>query len=566
MGLGAKFERGLGEALGYSKWKKDPMDSIPQLTVEARQIAPNGGAGGIDAEMMRRFMMSQDNMEGMQIAREVSAIENLQTPVSVEIIRGAVAFEMGLVFPNETWNLEAEGDVALLMEMFATGEGMTDRPHAIYVEQAINAKLQREVKRLGRTDESSKIKGFYGCIESRRMIDRAFLQRTNADASEDMTADLFKMGNQQETPDKAAMNLLFRGDPVYGTLMDKALRAIVEVAYVPGDQYPNGNRENIDGIPVSAYSRGFDSTEIFRKWLGHVLSKCNNRMDIAWDAWKLALLWELPNEFGTVNDKHEIELPPPDIGNALLNYTAHWNAKSMAEFGLNTKGESTGQVERQITHSGLPLMFGHIKPFLRSYLHSTKVTNEAGEEKTLFDVWYKDEVGFQEEKFPWMATETQGNESMASGEPPSGSFAGWRLSMGRANTIRKDLLSIVPTSDLGKPSFFTDRVRVWAKIFGKIKPEISPENNPRVWWVMAQITYRVVGTHYSPEVFKDKKYADFRTPSLKEDLHQTAPTISQQKISYGDILASAGKAGFLRSKDIEYCKKMLALDQANRDY
>lgn len=552
----------------FDPFKVEPGSMADKMKV--RRLSPTGagvGIGGTPLTEYEKQMLAQASFEGMDLAQAIRSVELGQLGA---VLTEATAFEMGLEFGARGWDLNEEYDISLLMQKFSTGEGMMDRPYSLYVEQATNARIQAEVRRLMgiRNPEAAKLKGRYGNIEARRWVDKAFLQRTNTCQNEDTVADLIKNGGQQITPDKATWNLLFRGDEEYGKLMDKALRAIVEVAYVPDERYPMGDRENVPGISVSIYSKGFEDTDMFALWLKHVLKRCNNRMDVAWDAWKTALLWELPSQLATTDPKKgSVEIAPPSVGNALFSYTANWDAKTRLEFGQKINGSLTGQIEKYVSHSGLPLMLGKIPDLLQSYLHETEVENEEGEKKNLFDIWYTDGVSFADTKFPWLATEIQQDpEAKANGEPPSGSFGGWRLAMFRANTVRKDLLNIVPTSELGKPTFFSERVRVWAKILGKIKEEISSADNPRVWWVMAQILYKTTGSSYSPKVFKENPDADFRSTIPDQILHQTEEGVSSRKVSVGDVLASAKKCGFLREKDATYILDQLSMKLAGRDY
>lgn len=519
------------------------------------------------SEAERLYMESQHiNVEGMSLAREISGVEAGGLKPA---LREATAFEMGLLF-NEGWNLDQEGDVAMLMNMFTTGEGMVERPYVFYVEQASKARLQAEIKMaIHRKDfvGAGELKSLYGNVAARRLVDSAFKQRVHADQSEEMTGKLYQGGSNQKTPDKAHWNQLFRGDLEYGTLMDRALRAIVFVADAGDRAYPSGDTEKVEGVPVSVYSRGFESTDIFRSWLKFVVSKCDGRMDIAWDAWKLALLWEVPGEFGTMDKKGIVETPPPDVGNALFTFLSHWPEKTKMEFGMKIDGRPTGQTEKFITHSGLPVMLDRIPVLLRSYLHSTKVENGEGEKRTLFDIWYRDKISFADVKFPWMATEVQNDPlAKASGEPAPGSFGYWRLQMGRAEKVRVDLLSVVSTSDLAKPTFFMERVRVWSKIFGKVDGDTPPTDNPRVWWVMAQILFRTTGSSYLPKVVRENEAANFRSTILSQNLHQTEETVSKQKVSVGDVLATAKDCGFLREIDTEFILDQLSMRLSNEDY
>lgn len=521
-----------------------PPDSDPLANTElfGKDLLERGGNVPIPGRDIMEDLMS------------VEVGENGDTSELEEALRRAWAFREGLLHgpSGETYRFRASdvsvradvrSKVAKLQNLINTVEGSMERPRADYVDIAIEAALDQRVrvaqdfrndpdryknkirKQLKRSfakinsedieriveERASSLAKDYIAIPKlielsnhskvRAMFDHAFRQRMSVCEDPGEAAKLGSAAKPASTPDGQHFAALFRGEGDYGQKLNLVFEEMVKVA-LPEETVHRLRMAPVDTnlrrqVPNEVYGVGFDNATMFATWLEHMLSKADGRMDVVWGAWKMMLTWEVADDLGQfVNEKGKFALAAPPIGNPLMTYLAHWQEKTMIEFGLNAAGERT-QNEKFIAHSGLPLTLGHIPNLCEQYFIEAKVTFDTSylgnrwmdtlienaarnipqpgdpdyesecftrqeyfdklrvsleafrngtkvEGKdvdkitiSLWDIWLYGRISFADKNFPWFATDQadidpQDGKLATSGELPAGSVGMWFLTRGRS--------------------------------------------------------------------------------------------------------------------------------------
>ena len=350
-------------------------------------------------------------------------------------------------------------------------------------------------------------------------------------------------------------------------------------------------------VPHEVYASGFDNGKEFAVWFSHLLNVADGRMDVLWNAWKFALTTETIDKLGEFRKGDEWLLAVPPIGNALFTFTAHLEKKRASEFGLNAGGAQGSQTEKFLTHSGLPLTIDKIPNLCVNYLEESSISfdrqglvsilgQQAAENMynlmpnagdpdydpkydalreqiigcwngnvdkvkiTLWDIWLYGRVGFSDSRFPWYNTD-QPSADASPGELPSGSYAGWLLKRFRCGggeyNVLKDVRSMPTMQDISNPEFFALKLRNWAKVLGKIKADVPPEENPRMWWVASIVSYHYPATQSG--IPKDRQYTNIRA---QDTLERREVGHSEKNISVKEVLENAIRCGFLRPQDVKW--------------
>lgn len=435
-------------------------------------------------------------------------------------------------------------------------------------ESRINEELDKEKRRIENIrlakDELLKLAEH---ADARRLVDEAFVQRMGTCENDEAAANLLSRDRSYKppvTPDKGHWEAFFRGDQEWGNAVNEVFWEIVkfgrpdeEARKVGRDPIPPEVRKEVG---PAIYAKGFKDVRQFRTWLKHLYVKSGNRMDVVWNAWKLALTWEVVNEFGvyTVLDEKgekKYELADPPLGNALFTWTAHLEVKRRYEFGIGPDGRRT-QVAKYISHTGLPMSLGKFPALCRDYLHEAKLDFEGEKKTNLFKVAWNKGISFADTRFPWAQTEATAG---APGELGSGSFGLWLLNRFRAFNVVADI-RMVPDNpnSIANPDFFAKRIRNWEKVLGKLDDSTPPENNPRTWWVAGLIYYFLGGTAKRTELTDQDRERDYRTIAKGLLLYERRESL-EARPSVGDILRHARICNFLRQEDVDWILKKLRL-------
>ena len=478
--------------------ESDNMDAMGMLSLrgELAGQSPAGYAGG-------RLIKRLNEIPTTHIEEE--KLLQIRTEAALSFTEGLRA--------GARYDLDKDGDIEFLYNLFLTVDYSRERSPTLIPEEIkkrtidqvgqMNETALEESREL--TPEEIKRKALLMDVHNhavaRQTIDVASTQRQMTCEVAEKMSNLFENGKDTRyrdtvTPDKTDWANVFKGE--WGEKVDTVLREIVETG--EGFELKNSNGEvtkDKEGRPVKVdpFANGFKTTDEFRTWIGNLYEKSGQRMDVVWFAWKIAQLWEISSELGIreiiktieYSDGRKEEHPTYKIGDPpivsdMFGWIINPDAKRRGEYGLAKDGFRTQQ-EKYLTHSGLPLSIGHIPPLCQNYLKESKV-GKGTNKKSLWQLWQKEGVKLSE--LPWTKTEVV----VGVGEElPPASFGGWMMKRFRAMLIVKDLRARHSLSDLASPSFFEERVRNWSKVLGTVKPGTRPEENPRVWWLTAQIFY-----------------------------------------------------------------------------
>jgi hypothetical protein len=431
------------------------------------------------------------------------------------------------------------------------------------------------------------------------------------------------------TPDSPHWATLFGGEVTaeYGKKTAEIFEEIIKIG-LPQDQ-AFMQRVGIEPLPTElrtlvrpdVYANGFTNAETFATWLDHLLKKADGRMDVVWQAWKLALSLEVVDTLGvtTVENKsdnrvapngdrlpnrHKYVLATPPLGNSLFTFINHLKIKRRLELGLYTDG-SRASTEKFISHSGLPVSIEHIPDLCSDYLHQAEIEldlrglngagivlqdflnrlpqagmidfddkrheklrskliamrdNPEGDRRvkiSLWDLWLYGKISFADPKFPWFQTDQPSADSTP-GELEPGSFGFWLLTRSRSFSILEDIRSQPAIKDLSSPDFFVKRLRNWTKVLGNIDAEKNPQDNPRMWWTMGLLEYHLGGLLNHGAVKRDSN-EDFRDRSVGESMDRSREggTGGEKSVTIGDFLSRATECGFLRQADANFIANYL---------
>lgn len=527
---------------------------------EARRRMPERGPVPEEARILgeRVGIYPMEGRDLVELINEAEIGEGGDVGEIASVIRQALAFKEGLVFGPEGENVYDLTDLAELVylhNLFTTVEGSTARPNVFYLDAALKEALGRRVREaerwyrdkegqeknlrrrlerlnrlrieegrrpLGEEEIANEIeKGkqllentykavprlleLQNQVEARGVVDHAFIQRMGTCEDPGLSGNLLRHDRRYQppiTPDKGHWAAFFQGEKEgeFGYEVNRVFWEIVKFGLDDKVIERLGlepiSPEIRKKVPVSIYADGFDSIPAFRDWLSHLLKTADNRIDIVWNAWKLAMTWEVTSELGikiTKKGKYKTALPP--IGNALLVWTSHTEEQRASEFGLTKDGKRVeDQVGKYVTHSGLPMSLGKFPPLCRSFLHESrpslsredleklpkdvlenlrkrlpspgdpdykeynrgekynhrklrqrleevprgKVDPETGKPKkleiSLYDLGLYGGLSFADKKFPWFLTE-EPEPGVAPGELTAGSFGGWLLKRSRCFSI-----------------------------------------------------------------------------------------------------------------------------------
>jgi hypothetical protein len=552
---------------------------------------PDFGPQNLSPEEQERLRRegAQVVFEGQEFMKAINEtpLENL--PV---IINDVLGFKEGLRLGIDGYELDDPLTLGRIKAMFTSVDSSVDRPQNPYLEPSLRQKVGEKVREIklrarvsgGFKDEEShlveKLVAVDRFIEARRLVDYMFIQRQTSCESPDTVAELMNKG--PFTPDADAWEAFFQADKKFGEAANEVLKRIVKVAHNPSG-YADRKIENVPGIPQTVYAEGFadkngiPSSVVFKKWLEYLLEGAEGRMDVVWAAWKLALAWEIPNEFGkgkvTTSKGQEVYvLADPPIGSALFTWTAHLAEKRALEYGWDVNDKRIAGT-KFISHSGLPLTIPLFKNLCRDYLHNSTISiSKDGKmvKKNLFDVWWgtngEDGVSFADPRFPWLRTEEQTTDENP-GEVAAGSVGGWFLRRFRGNEVRKQITMVAefsgnPDYNLAHHNFFASKLRNWSKL-GLIDPEskLPTAEYPPAAWLASQLYYRLAGPDehvYKKQITGKNADMEYRTSIAKErPAFRKAGRETKGETVFEDILMSAARCGFIRGVDVAGIKNML---------
>lgn len=519
-------------------------------------------------------------IEGEDLIKEIQEAKTEDLP---EIISTAIAFKEGLVFGTEDYDLNDSEVLLDLQNLFTSTEGAVERPSPYYLDAALKKKIGQRVRELKRgakkreepltEEEKRKVRqeihqlvSYENHLEGRKIIDQAFIQRMRTCEDPGSSGKLLlEEKGKTIMPDKGHWQGALSGE--FGEGVDRVLREITK-AGMHGISSDELRQEGvalgaIKKVEDTVYTAGFKNTETFRVWLSYLLHKADQRMDVVWFAWKLALLWEIPDQVAEKKIGNNIKLAFPPIGNALFTWIAHFEKKRAIEFGLDANGKRVRD-SKYISHSGYPLSLGKIGNLCGSFLKDSKV-KEKGEDVSLWTLWWDrgmkvgGNFGIDKKILPWALIEMQPRE-LATDEFPQGTFGSWILNRYRAFRIQEDVRSRPSLRDLSDPDFFAGKVRNWDKIFGPISKDTLPEKNPRVWWVAGILLHSHSKRPNDIPLVSgnlEKAYKTRYPPELWSAAYMGKR--ENRSISVWEILNHAHQCGFLREKDIDWLVEQLNL-------
>ena len=560
------------------------------------------------SEVLRRDQESGGMViEGKDLIKEVkeAKLENLP-----EVLEQALSFKEGLIFGSDDYNLDSSETRLYLMNLFTSSESANKRPNSPYLDSAIKErvrsgvrKIKKRYKKEGRSwnefeekdrNEIKQLMSLENHVEGRAIIDETFIQRMKTPETADNCAELVNKtpeGFLSVKPDKGHWQAFLQGE--FGLGVDKVLRRIVEMKDVNKLPKDIQKIDNQDGIDNNIYAEGFKSDKIFGFWLKDLLKEADQKMDVVWAAWRLALIWEIPATIGIGKKKMDIDkdkglytevwnFADPPIGNDLINWTAHLENKRATEFGYDTHGKRLpGVYWKHITHTGYPVSLGHICPegkkqLCESFLHESKVEmyeqgrsgREKGKKYSLWKLWW--EKGYKlggdfdktvEERnyeiLPWASTELQPH-GLDTDELGAGSFGMWLLNRARAHGIQKLVRSRPSLRDVSDPDFFAQNVRNWNKVLGTAGNNIPPEENPRTWWVAGILIHSHIDRADKIPLIKDNLDFSYKANIYNEQWGTDYIGIeNSRKTAVNEILNNAFQCGFLRKKDIDWLHNSL---------
>lgn len=524
-------------------------------------------------------------VEGEEFITDLQAVEREALPA---LAKEAMAFKEGLKFGNDEYALDEPETVQYLQTLFSSVEGGIERPDSRYVDAAIKERVRKEVKRVKRgireikqaargekrglsqqekrevgqlQTEISQLTRIENQRHGRLAIDVAFTQRHKACEEGGSVANLLSRAPDyglSVKPDKGHWQGALSGE--FGEKVDTVLREIVRA-----------------GMETNIYASGFTDAEVFRKWLGNLLQKAEGRMDVVWFTWRLALLWELPAEFGAKEIDGKWKIADPPLGNDLHTWITWMMLKRMNEWGVDADGRRIRNT-KYLTHTGFPLSIAGIKRLCGSYLHYARVDvpreNNPREKdsRSLFYLWWEKgmkiggDFGRDPNIIPWNLTELQ-PRGLDTDELGTGSFGLWFLTRFRANKVREDIRSRLSLRDLADPDCFGGRLRNWDKVFGQAANSSPPEEHPRTLWLLAQLMAHHPNRAKGIPAVREDPEMDYRSWSRQETWTVDRKGGKSDTVSVWEILNHAEQCGWSRKIDVDYIVKELNIrgEKAGRE-
>lgn len=275
-------------------------------------------------------------------------------------------------------------------------------------ENFINAVIDKDVARLANERlAAGELLSLRNFIEARETIDFAFRQRMST--CEDPGAAA-KLGNEIRavSPDGPTWESFFNTE--YGEQVDQAFEEIAKfgipesvVQRMGLTPIPTEVRKRVCGVGVSehgVYADGFNNSTAFAHWIKYLHGKFGNRMDVVNSGWKLSLVWETIEDLGLYENADGLYvMAAPPLGNSLISQTSHTKEKRRYEFGLDKDGNRVSveigdlkepQVEKFLSHSGLPLSIDAIPKLCSGFLKQTSIE---------FGQAYFDMTGLEDKEF-----------------------------------------------------------------------------------------------------------------------------------------------------------------------
>lgn len=346
----------------------------------------------------------------------------------------------------------------------------------------------------------------------------------------------------------------------------------------------------------------------FKKWMEELLPLTaidgKQRMDVLWTAWKMCLLKEeisriawyvdedgqyafsnnpvLTSDMGKVL-QHSSKAQADEFGmDALLNEreavdmdteevldrrTMRVVRKMTSQdkenyFRRQTERQKASPETHKLSHSGHPLTllrgWGQLG---KAYQHRTNIegwtgpdSNQRPEKKTLYQIWYEDDLSFADPRFPWQNPDRSVGDAGDDRVPP-GSVSGWGLELKRGLSVRNNFVLKLPQpQDLGRQWF--ESIRDITKIKrvkpdqnfrgGKVREGSFPEN-PMASLAAAYLYYLSVNR----QPYKDD-IRGFMYQGFAGKLGTRYPNEPLAGVTDGDFIANMYKFGLVSQGEAEW--------------
>jgi len=137
----------------------------------------------------------------------------------------------------------------------------------------------------------------------------------------------------------------------------------------------------------------------------------------------------------------------------------------------------------------------------------------------------------------------------------------WLDKRAKSWPVYQDITSRPSLQDMSNPDFFASKARNWDRIFGGMKDDLDPKDNPRAWWVAGLFLAHYPGNMRDAPVVRNR-------PELQYGAVHPGQRLPGDRVSEGNFLRPATGAemlfhtvqgGFLREKDVEWIVKELSI-------
>jgi len=510
----------------------------------------------------------------------LNRLEGAETVGGLEsVVLEVLSWREGLTLGCRYYDPEDLDTLSYLEELFTTVEGGRARPESFQVDAKMKEVIEGRIRRIRQRaekerkslnekerEEEKKLTRLLNHVNARILIDAAFRLRWSTCESDEDGASRFQLITrlgQSPKPDSVHWKAALAGD--FGEKVDRVLREIIRMG-MPPEELKEVGLASVDDVPYTIYAEGF-TADTFKPWLRHLIKAANGDMGAVWFAWQLALLWEIPASLGAREVNGAIKIGDPPIVSDLFAKICHCGHKRRADWGVNSRWERI-RTSRYSCGQPFSLLPKATETLLDNFLRETTVGKKGGK-VSLWDLFWRRGVLLGE--LPWVAEETKDPRVLDVAEIPRTSFAGWLLRAWKAFSVYKDLTTIPPLSDLGKPTFFTDRAKNWDSVFGEVDEALPPEENPRTLWVLSILYFyspappqRISTTEHgsirqimyergveNPEEFRYKTPNPYDRTASPTTVAGKEPE-SKEPISLRTILDIAVAAGFLRETDRDF--------------
>lgn len=647
-----------------------PDDEQRRKIAEARMLSDRERGGGLpfEGEFYYLLLKRLEVGEGGDISDIVEASEKVMA--YLEGLEGANPSFLVEWDPKKADDISTRQALVSLRNLFFTTEGASKRPNAPYVEiglretveaplvesdlwkndherhrrsrlrfferlneerlsngrpeisdEVVSRIIEREEARLSNEYLArGRLLALLNHVEARGVVDFAFRQRMATCENPDQAS---KLGGEirATSPDGPSWEAFFHTESNFGSKVDEVFEEIVkfgltreEVGALGMEDIPDEVRRRVCGkTERGVYADGFKDNKAFAYWLKHLLNKADGRLDVVWAAWRVSLLWEIPEYLGVdvdpENSKYRLAAPP--VGNALMGTLMHTLEKRRHELGINAKGERF-QVEKFISHSGLPLTIEAFPNLCLDFLHETNITFSQdylalqtdfgkklrevlgniraragiipegglllrdkslskkvqdfldGKSKTikltLWDLRFLGDWRFSDSTFPWLISDQPESEDAEAGELPMGAFGAWLSKRSRAFSVwsskeGQGIKDIPRLDSLAAPEFYTAALRNWTKLLGAVSESTPPEKNPRAWVLLAWLVYYRPGL--SDDLASVEKEMGVRVGRASSATRWVAGAGGDRNVTLGRILYAARESGWIREQDEKWIRRKL---------